>query len=383
MIAVLQVLPTLRSGGVERGVVELSQYLAQHGCGTYICSGGGPLVGSVCDDDSGNKVGAVIHHIQLNVYSKNPLMILRNAFALYQIVKRYNINIIHARSRAPAWSCYIAAKLSKVSYITTFHGIYSLRGGWLKRFYNCIMTKGERVIAVSQYVKEHIVQNYHLDDSRIEVIDRWVDLDYFDPSKVDLTIVNEMERTLHKKKNSKLIVVPARLTWWKGQEYFLEVLSVLDDEFSCVFIGKAEKGSSYVQRLRQKIFSYNLEDNVRIISETDHMRELYYTADFIAVPSVRPEAFGRVVIEAQAMKKVVISTNIGAQKYNVEHNVTGFQMPYDNVEEAAKVLHLALNHKNLANIKQQAHNFAVHNFSMQQKCAQILEIYNCIVGQKT
>lgn len=302
VITVLQVLPALVSGGVERGTVEIDNAIAQRGWNSLVASSGGPLESQL--------KGRVI---RLALNSKNPLRILLNAYLLQAIIKKNNVDIIHARSRAPAWSAYLAAQATKKIFLTTFHGAYNIQNR-IKRCYNRVMVKGQGIIAISEYIKSHILKSYGIAQEKITVIPRGVDLEKFHPEikpkKIGLP------------QNKKIVMLPGRITRWKGQHIFIEAMRELDA--LGVIIGKVES-AGYAAELKR-----NLPANIFILPQTSDMPGVMANADVVVSASIEPEAFGRIAIEAQALGKPIVATNIGASLETVIHGSTGFLIPPAN-----------------------------------------------------
>ena len=227
---VLQVLPSLVTGGVERGTIDIAAAIAEAGWNPLVASSGGPMVHEL------DRLK--LRHIELPMASKNPLVMRENIERLMKVIAENKVDIVHARSRAPAWSASIAAKRTGVHFVTTFHGTYNL--GWLglKRLYNEVMTKGERVIAISDFIRSHIEQVYHLDPSVIRVVPRGIDLSRFDPNRVSPERIIQLAQKWRLVDGQRVIMLPARLTRWKGQEVLIEALAMLGrSEIRCILVG--------------------------------------------------------------------------------------------------------------------------------------------------
>jgi len=255
------------------------------------------------------------HHFELAAQSKNPLVILNNAHLLKIIIKENKVDIIHARSRAPAYSAYLAAKWAGIPFVTTFHGTYNFHNS-LKRAYNSIMTKGDAVIAVSHFIKNHILQNYKIDERKITVVQRGVDLDYFNPAKKPIP--------MGLPSGKKIVMLPGRITRWKGQKIFAEAMRGLDA--LGVIVGDVDN-AGYMAELEEI-----LPDNVVIMPGTNDMPAVLANADIVVSSSTDPEAFGRIAVEAQAMGKPVVATNHGGATETVIEGKTGFLVEVGNAE---------------------------------------------------
>lgn len=328
---ILQVVPALVSGGVERGVIDIAHAIKEAGFTSLVASSGGSMVSQL--------TAANIIHITLPLATKNPLGLLWNRYRLMRVIRQFEVDIVHARSRAPAWSAYWAAKKMGVHFVTTWHGTYSL-GGKYKQRYNSIMGKGERVIAVSEFIKAHILEHYDVDPKRIAVIPRGVDVDAFSPTKVTTERAAQLGRKLRIEHDRPVILLPGRLTEWKGHLFLLDALRTMTDvPFLCLLVGKADKKhESYRKRIEEAIRSYGLIQHVRLIDHVSDMPALYYLADIVVSASLRPEAFGRVIPEAQAMGKLVVGTAHGGACETILDHKTGFLVTPGNVEQCARVL---------------------------------------------
>lgn len=333
---ILQVLPRLEAGGVERGTLEIAAAIQQAGYTPVVASSGGPLVSKL------PKLGA--RHIQLPLDSKNPLRMYLNAKALYREIKEKNISLVHARSRAPAWSAYYAAKWANVPFMTTFHGLYSQEGRF-KAFYNSVMVKGARVIAVSNCVKEHILSHFNtVDPSGIRVIPRGVDFNVFDPSKVGTDRVAQLIKAWRLPEESvPIIFCPGRISRIKGQHLLIEALSHLKDEhFLCIIAGNDTGHETYRESLEEQIREAGLDGKARIAGNVSAMTEAYMLSHLVVVPSIKPESFGRVAIEAQAMGKLVVATNHGGAQETIVPNETGYLVAPEDAQAMAEAIRFAL-----------------------------------------
>lgn len=367
---VLQVVPSLIAGGVERGTVDIAKELVDKGYGSFVTSAGGPLASKVIE------CGA--EHIRLKVASKNPAMMWLNAKSIAKLINKYKVDIIHARSRAPAWSAYMAAKATGAKFITTFHGIYNFDGHF-KKYYNSIMTKGERVIAVSDFVKAHIMEQYGVEEERIRVIHRGVDHNYFDPAKITPEYKARFAAKYHVPRDVPIILLPARMTRWKGQMVLVEALNLLRDQnFYCMMVGDLSKHPNFTHRVQDKIVSYKLQSKVQLFGPEMDMLGLYGLADIVLSTSIEPEAFGRVVIEAQAMERQVIATNIGGSAETIEDGVTGYHIKTNDAAELAEKIKQVLSilgTPKAAKIGEAARSSAVKQFSLDSMLKKTLAVY--------
>jgi glycosyltransferase involved in cell wall biosynthesis len=332
---ILQVLPRLESGGVERGTVEITAAIRDAGWKPLVASAGGAMIPHITH--AGGE------HLTLPLDSKNPFVIYANAQKLVRIIKKRNVSLVHARSRAPGWAAYLAAKWSGVPFVTTFHGIYGTENA-LKKRYNSVMVKGARVIAVSTFVRDHILANYAIDATRIRTIPRGVDFSLFEASKVKPGRIQELTKSWMLYDNfAPVIFCPGRISRIKGQHVLVEALAKLANvPFQCIIAGTDNGHEDYREELEQLIRARGLAEKVRIANATNFMAEAYTLSSIVVVPSSQPESFGRVAIEAQAMGRLVIATDHGGARETIVPNETGYLVPPDNAEMMAEAIRFAL-----------------------------------------
>lgn len=375
---VMQVLPALKSGGVERGTLEIAHYLSSLGIRNFVCSSGGPLVAEL--DES------MTRHLKLPVESKNPFLILLNAWRIAMLVRKYGITILHARSRAPAWSCWIASWFINVEFITTFHGAYSV-GNALKRLYNSVMLRGPKVIAVSQYIAKHLETEYHVVPAHVEVINRGVDVHKFDRNAVTKERLEEMKKLLGVELDpkTKVILMPARYSRLKGHTYLLKALKYLrTKKFKCIMVGKKNSGfDSYTTEIQDLVKELSLEGKVHTYFDcvTD-MPALYALSDVVVACKSEPEAFGRTIVEAQAMEKIVVSTKLGGPAHTIIDGETGFFIPTSDTATFAEVLDhaLGMTKDEATAFGKKARKWAVENYSMEHMCTKTVNLYKSLVS---
>ena len=322
-LKVLQVIPKLGYGGAETGCYDIAHYLAENKCESFILTSGGDLTKFI--DKTKVKL------IKLPVQSKNPLLIFFNTFSLIAIILFYNISIVHARSRAPAWSCFFATKITGRKFVTTFHGTYKFKNN-IKKFYNSVMVRSDLIIAGSNFIFSHIKNNYQKYinmKKKFLVIFRGINVDYFDPT----TKLESDEKNLLKlwkiEKNKKIILLPGRLTTWKGQELFMEAIHLVNIElgyeaFFTVILGSDQGRDVYKKKLLRLSEQYRMTKQVRFIDHCKDMALAYKISDIVVSTSIEPEAFGRVSVEAQSMEKLIIASNIGGSKETIIEDKTGF-----------------------------------------------------------
>ncbi len=321
-IKVLQVIPKLGYGGAETGCYDIAHYLPENNCKSFIVTSGGELIKFIDKEK--------VKLIKLPVHSKNPILILLNSIILIGIILFFNITLVHARSRAPAWSCLIATKLTGRKFVTTFHGTYNFNGK-LKKFYNSVMVRSDLIIAGSNFIFSHIKDNYSeflKSTKKFLVIFRGINVDYFDPS----TKIESDEKKLLKNwqinDEKKIILMPGRLTSWKGQHLFIEAINLVKIElgyeaFHVVILGSEQGRNLYKKKLIQLTEQYHLTNQIKFIDHCKDMALAYKVSDIVVSASVEPEAFGRVAVEAQSMEKLIIASNIGGSNETIIDRKTG------------------------------------------------------------
>ena len=319
---VLQVIPKLGYGGAETGCYDLAHYLNEVGCKSYIITSGGELIKYI------DKKKVTL--IKLPVHSKNPLLILVNSIIISFIILFLNISIVHARSRAPAWSCYFATRITRRKFVTTFHGTYNFQNK-IKKFYNSIMVKSDLLIAGSNFIFSHIHENYskYLNPKKkFLVIFRGINTEYFDPNNIKQDDIIKLKNLWKLDKNKKIILLPGRLTSWKGQEMFIESLNIFrstnpEIDFMAIILGTDQGRTVFRKKLENLVQQYDLTKNIKFVDHCKKMPLAYYLSDVVVSSSIEPEAFGRVSIEAQSMKKPIIASNIGGSNETIIDNKTG------------------------------------------------------------
>jgi len=341
-LKVLQVIPKLGYGGAETGCYDLAHYLSENNCLSYIVTSGGEL--SKFIDKKKVKL------IRLPVHSKNPFLMFFNSIALVFIILFYNISIVHARSRAPAWSCLIATKVTCRKFVTTFHGTYNFKNS-IKKLYNSVMVRSDLIIAGSNFIFAHVNYNYSKYfnlKKKFLVIFRGINVDYFDPSTTLEAEENQLLKSWKINKDKKIILMPGRLTTWKGQEIFIEALNLINKQlgrqsFYAIILGSDQGRNVYSKKIRRLAEQYRLTGQLKFIEQNENMPLAYKISDLVVSASIEPEAFGRVVVEAQSMEKPIIASNIGGSKETIINNKTGFLFESENVESLCKKIIEVLN----------------------------------------
>ncbi len=368
-IKVLQVIPKLGYGGAETGCYDLAHYLHENNCSSYIVTSGGALIKFI------NRKKVKL--IRLPVQSKNPIIILLNSIILVGIILFLKINIVHVRSRAPAWACLIATKITGRKLVTTFHGTYNFKSS-IKKFYNSVMLRSNLIIAGSNFIFSHIKEKYSkylLPEKKFLVIFRGINTEYYDPKKI-----KESDEKLLKKKwkideDAKIILLPGRLTYWKGQEMFLEALSKLkqltpDLKFVAIILGSDQGRKIYKKKLLRMVDQHRLINNVIFVDHIELMPLAYKISNVVVSSSIEPEAFGRVSVEAQSMEKPIIASNIGGSKETIINEKTGFLFPAgDSDKLSVKIAEiLNLSEITLKSIGSQGRKNIISKFNVEKMC---------------
>ena len=316
--AVLQVLPSLVSGGVERGTLEIAEALVAAGFRAFVASAGGPLVPAL------EALGA--RHITLPLNTKSPVGIWRNAARLAEFSRDEGISILHARSRAPAWSALLAARRSAARFVTTYHGTYN-EGLPGKRLYNSVMARGDRVIAISHFIAGVVRDRHGVGEDRLRIIPRGVDERRFDPAVVAPGRVATLRAAWGVAPGRPVVMLPARVTRWKGQGVLVEAMARLPDGVQALLVGDAGAKPAFQEELRARIAELGLNGRVRLVGHAADVPAALLLADVVVHASTDAEAFGRTVIEAQAMGRCVIASDLGGPTETVEQGVTGWRVP--------------------------------------------------------
>ena len=368
-IKVLQVIPKLGYGGAETGCYDIAHYLPENGCESFIVTSGGELTKFV--DKKKVKL------IKLPVHSKNPLLILINTILLIGIILFFKISIVHARSRAPAWSCLFATKLTNRKFVTTFHGTYNFSGK-LKKFYNSVMVRSDLIIAGSNFIFSHIKENYSeflTSQKKFLVIFRGINVDYFDSST---KLENDEKKILEKwniNDEKKIILMPGRLTSWKGQELFIEAINLVKIElgyeaFHAVILGNDQGRDLYKKKLIRLTEQYRLTNQIKFIDHCEDMALAYKVSDIIVSASIEPEAFGRVAVEAQSMEKLIIASNIGGSNETINEEKTGFLFKSGDAESLSKkIIHgLTMDETSINLMGKEGRKNIIKKFNVEKMC---------------
>ena len=366
---VLQVIPKLGYGGAETGCYDIAHYLAEKNCKSYIVTSGGPLLKFIRKDK--------VKVFRLPVQSKNPLLILTNTIFITFIIIFLRIDIVHARSRAPAWSCFFSCLITRAKFVTTFHGVYNFSNK-IKKFYNSVMVRSKLIIAGSNFVFNHIHNNYGkliTSKKRLLVIFRGINTEYFDNSNITNEKVKSFKSLVNFNTEKFKILLPGRLTKWKGQEMFIESLKLLKikhrkENFQAIILGSHQGRTVYYKKLVSMIDKYNLKNNIFFLQHTREMPVAYYISDVVVSSSIEPEAFGRISVEAQAMRRPILASDHGGSKETILNGKSGFLFENEKPEALAENLNklMEMDKDKLQSIGNEGRKNILKKFDVEQMC---------------
>lgn len=372
---ILQVLPALGTGGVERGTIEMTEAIA--GCGgiALVASAGGaqePLI---------RRAGG--RHITLPLDTKNPWAIWRNAAKLATLIRAEGVSIVHARSRGPAWSAKLACRRTGAHFMTTHHGTYSENLPF-KRRYNAVMASGERVIAASRFIAGLIEQRYGTDPRHIRIIPRGVDTAIFDPDVVSPARIARLATSWRLPDGVTTVLLPGRLREWKGQSVLLDAIARMTrKDVCCVLVGGGD--ARITSRLIRQAERLGISDRIRLVGNSDDMPAVLMLADVVIHASTAPEAFGRVVIEAQAMGRLVIASDLGGPVETVEDGVTGWRVPPGDADALAITIDhaLSLSQADRIGMEEAARASVLRSYTKQAMQEATLDVYEELLAGRT
>lgn len=369
-LRVLQVLPRLDHGGVERGCVDMAVAIQNAGGTAIVASQGGAMAREI------TRAGGV--HVSLPLATKNPLALWRNVGRLRRVIREHRVNIVHARSRAPAWSARAAAQKEGVPFITTFHAWYTTGNAWKKR-YNAIMTHGEIVIAISDFIAAHLREDYGVEAQRIVTIPRGVDPAIYAPDAVTTARLVQLAQAWNVPAETSVILVPGRISDNKGQAVVIEALAHLLplDHVRVIFVGPERDNSGLRARLEKRAKTLGVAPFIQWVGPCNDMAAAYRLATLVLAPSVKPEAFGRVAVEAQAMAKPIIASDLGGYRETVRPGETGWLTPPSDAQALALLIReaLALAPEARAAIGLRARDWVLRHFTKERMCAATLAVY--------
>lgn len=373
--AVMQVVPSLVTGGVERGTVDMAIALAEAGWRSIVVSSGGPMVREFL------RAGA--EHFELPVQSKNPMVMRANTERLVELINEHSVDIVHARSRAPAWSARRAARRTDARFVTTIHAPYNL-GLPFKRLYNSVMAEGERVIAISNFIARHAIDTYGADPERIRVIHRGIDINHFDPARISAERLVKLSTDWRLADGAPVVMLPGRLTRWKGQTVLIEAMAKLGrNDVRCLIVGSDQGRAGYRRELEALIAKRQLEGVVHLVGDCADMPAALMLADTVIHASTDPEGFGRVIVEAQAMGRPIVATDHGASRELILPNETGWLVPPNDPDALADAIKTALS---LNEEAREALAFSaitrVHKeFTKQTMCTSTMDVYREVLTE--
>ncbi len=372
---ILQIIPNMEIGGAERTVLEITSFLKDTEFSSLVLTSGGKLIGELEKEN--------IEVIKLKIDKKNPYSIIKNFFLFIKIFREKKIDLIHVRSRAPAWSAIFAAKKIGIPVLTTWHGHVS-NSSFIKKIYNSIMLKGDAVIANSAYTAERISKIYNIDLNKIDIISRGVNVESFERSKFSNTEISNMRKMWSVDDNKIIILFPARLTRWKGHLVTIEAINLLKkekffDHVIFLFAGEKAGAENYIKKLNSIITKFKLQENIKLVERIENMPLAYLASDIVLSPSIEPEPFGRIPIEAQAAGKTIIASDHGAVKDTIKNgnNFTGFKVKPNDPQALSIAIKqsITMDKKDLTKMHERAISNVKNNFSLENMCKKTLEVY--------
>lgn len=375
-LSVLQVIPNLNVSGAEQGCIDLANFLSKNNFNSYVLTSSGIKITDI--EKNGTRV------IIGSVNSKNPMVIIKNIFLIIYYVRKYKINIIHVRSRAPAWSVFFASKILKTKTVSTFHGTYNFNG-LLKKFYNSIMLKTDGTIAISKFIYEHIKKNYPIKNDNIKTIVRGIDLNFFNPKTISEYNINAALKKYNLQKDTIKILLPGRVTGWKGHLILIDAIYKLlknkSINLQVLFFGP-DQNQGLKKKINKSIYSKNLEHVIKFYGSTNQMNLIYALSDIVISASTDPEAFGRVSIEAQAMGKYIIATDHGGSQETIIKNKTGFLYSPNDSSDLAKKIHTVIEEKKYCSneISTMAIQHVKNNYEKNYMCEKTVKFYKKIIN---
>ena len=372
---ILQIIPNMEIGGAERTVLEITSFLKDKEFSSLVLTSGGKLIGELEKEN--------IEVIKLKIDKKNPYSIIKNFFLFIKIFRKKKIDLVHVRSRAPAWSAIFAAKKIGIPVLTTWHGHVS-NSSFIKKIYNSIMLKGDAVIANSAYTAERISKIYNIDLNKIDIISRGVNVESFEGSKFSNTEISNMKKMWSVDDNKIIILFPARLTSWKGHLVTIEAINLLKkekffDQVVFLFAGEKAGAENYIKKLNSIITKFKLQENIKLVERIENMPLAYHASDVVLSPSIEPEPFGRIPIEAQAAGKTIIASDHGAVKDTIKNgnNFTGFKVKPNDPQALSIAIKqsIIMDKKDLTKMHERAISNVKNNFSLENMCKKTLEVY--------
>ena len=371
---IAQILPALNTGGVERGVVEISKSLVDNDFKSIVISSGGHMVPQI------TRNGGI--HYDLDVHTKNPLKWPKIRNQLKVILENEKVDLIHFCSRAPAWIGMPLGAILDIPIITSVHMRFR-KSNFLKKYYNSILTKGNSIIAISKHIEESITNSFPKQSEKIKIIHRGVDLDLFNPSKINPARIIAQSKHLNLKDNVPVIIMAARPAMWKGYQVLIKALSKVKYDFQCVFIGAGDGNKKFQNTLIKKIINSRLETKIKLIKSTMDIQAAMILGDLIIMPSLTPEPFGRIILEAQALGKIAIAFDHGGASETIIDGKTGFLAEPINIESLSEKISFALSLKpqKRERIGEFAKKYVSKNYSHDKMCSLTLSLYKQSIAE--
>ncbi len=373
---VMQIIPALGTGGAEQGCIDVAAELVRSGAKSIVVSHGGHRIPEIL------RGGSI--HVDLPVHSKNPFVMWRNIARLRKLIREHDVDIVHARSRAPAWSAWKAVENTRARFMTTCHAPFNISGD-VKKFYNSSIARGERVIAISNYVREYLLKNYEIEDRNIRLVHRGVAIEKFHPNAVAPTHLIKLSKDWRLPDGCTIVMMPARVTRWKGHLVLVEAMAKLKrDDVFCVMIGDDQGRSEFTAEVETAIREKGLEGRVRMVGYCGDMPAAYMLANVVVSASTDPEGFGRVPIEAQAMGRPIVATNHGGAMETILPGETGWLVEPGNAEELAKAIDeaLAMTPEQRAYMATHAMMHIAENFTRSRMVDQTMDVYAELLQEK-
>ncbi len=378
---IMQIIPALGAGGAEQGCIDVAAELVRAGATSIIVSHGGHRIPEILRNGS--------QHIEMEVDSKNPYVMWRNSKRLRKLINKLNVDIVHVRSRAPAWSGYWACKDTKARFMTTCHAPYNFgEGFWgrMKKRYNASIAKGERVIAISHFVADYLRKNYDVDPRNIHIIHRGVALEKFHPTAVSGERMIKLSREWRLPDGMNIVMMPGRLTRWKGHHVLIDAMALLKrPDTICVLIGSDQGRKEYRTELERTVMERGLEGQIRIVDHCNDMPAAYAMATVVVSASIDPEGFGRIAAEAQAMGRPIVATDHGGSQETIKRGETGWLVPPNDAQELAQAIGEAidLDPAHRAMLATHAMMHIAENFTRERMTAQTLAVYAELLEERS
>ena len=374
---IVQILPALNTGGVERGVVEISKALIDCDFKSIVISSGGYMVPQL-------KRNGTIHY-KLDVQTKNPFKWPKIRSQLKVILENEKVDLIHVCSRVPAWIAFPLGTILDIPVVTSVHMRFR-KSNFLKKYYNSILTRGSSIIAISKHIEDSIKKYFPKVSDKIKVIHRGVDLDLFNPANIKPARIIAQSQLLNLKDNLPVIIMAARPAMWKGYLSLIKALSKVDQNYQCVLIGASDGSKKFQDILIKYIIKFNLETKVKLVNSSKDIQASLILGDIIVMPSITPEPFGRIILEAQALGKIPVAYDHGGASETIINEKNGFLAEPNNIKSLAENISLALSLKVTKREKMGnfSKKFVSKNFSHDRMCKLTLSLYKqCIAEYKT